>query len=110
MNNVKRPDLSVAYNHVKVPSPYTAGVSQGILSQSMPMAAMFMKNKFLAWFAVISMLHYYLTGEVNESASADQSPLLKIVMSLVSLLVCYMGLALPQPPAIPRAPPKSGSE
>ncbi|SCV01849.1 LAME_0G18910g1_1 [Lachancea meyersii CBS 8951] len=96
MNNCKRPDLIVNYKHVPAPKSAAAAASQGILAQSMPMAAMFMKNKFLAWFALLSTVHYALNGQGEESA-AEQSPLLKIMMSGVSLAVCYMNVVFPQP-------------
>lgn len=101
LNNVKRPDLSIPYKHVPVAKTSYSSSSQGILSQSMPMAAMFMKNKFLAWFALLTTFHYYLTAEPSESNSPEQSPIVKIGMSVVSLLVCYMGLALPQSVSVP---------
>ncbi|SCU80084.1 LAFA_0B07404g1_1 [Lachancea sp. 'fantastica'] len=96
MNNCKRPDLIVDYKHVPAPKSLTSSASQGILAQSMPMAAMFMKNKFLAWFAMLSTVHYALNGQGDEG-SADQAPLLKVVMSLVSIAVCYMNVIFPQP-------------
>ncbi|CAR23708.1 uncharacterized protein KLTH0E15312g [Lachancea thermotolerans CBS 6340] len=95
MNNCKRPDLAVAYTHVPAPKSSAAAASQGIISQSMPMAAMFMKNKFLAWFGLLSSVHYCLTADAE--SSGDQSPVLKLVMALVSLGVCYMNLVFPQP-------------
>lgn len=61
----------------------------------MPMAAMFMRNKFLAWFALLSTVHYALTTEPD--ANADQSAVVKVLMSLVSLAVCYINVAFPQP-------------
>ncbi|CEP60057.1 uncharacterized protein LALA0_S01e02058g [Lachancea lanzarotensis] len=95
MNNCKRPDLIVDYKHVPAPKSTASSASQGVLAQSMPMAAMFMKNKFLAWFAMLTTVHYALNG--GDEASADQGPLLKILMSAVSLGVCYMNVVFPQP-------------
>ncbi|SCU86031.1 LADA_0D11782g1_1 [Lachancea dasiensis] len=100
MNNCKRADLIVSYTHKVPPKASTSAASQGVLAQSMPMAAMFMKNKFLAWFALLTTVHYSLTAEADQS-SPDQSPILKLLLSAVSLAVCYMNLIFPQPTAAP---------
>ncbi|SCU82722.1 LANO_0B07316g1_1 [Lachancea nothofagi CBS 11611] len=101
MNNCKRPDLIVEFKYKPVPKSSVGAASQGIMAQSMPMAAMFMKNKFLAWFSLLLTVHYSLNGEADKK-SADQSPLLKILMAVVSLAVCYMNVVFPQPGPAPK--------
>ncbi|GAV53401.1 hypothetical protein ZYGR_0AI06850 [Zygosaccharomyces rouxii] len=101
---VKRSDLCVGYRHQLPPkSPYasSSGVS-GVVNQSTPMVAMFLKNKFLAWFALIQSFYAYLNFVADETSSnssnpTDQSPGIRVLMSLVGLFVCYMGLVFPQP-------------
>ncbi|BAO42646.1 uncharacterized protein YPR063C [Kluyveromyces marxianus] len=96
LNNVKRLDLAVTYNHVPAPkSLYTsASGSQGMLNQSMPMAAMFMRNKFLAWFSVLSTWHAILTA-MPDPATPGDSPLMKIGMALLALGTNYLNVLLP---------------
>lgn len=103
---VKRTDLCVGYKHQLPPkSPYASatGVS-GVVNQSTPMVAMFLKNKFLAWFALIQSFYAYLNFVADESSSpndqnpTDQSPGIRLVMSVVGLFVCYLGIVFPQPP------------
>ncbi|CDO92426.1 unnamed protein product [Kluyveromyces dobzhanskii CBS 2104] len=95
LNNVRRPDLVATYNHVPAPKGlYSSSASQGVLSQSMPMAAMFMKNKFLAWFAVLTTWHAFLTSHPDPANPTD-SPLMKIGMAVVAVGMNYMGLFLP---------------
>lgn len=108
----------IRYKHAVAPkSPYATntGVS-GIVNQSMPMVAMFLKNKFIGWFALIQSFHYYLntdpeaaTASSKPSSAMDQPPLMKILLSVIGLLVCYMNLVLPQPTTIP-LPTKDDAE
>ncbi|CAR27409.1 hypothetical protein ZYGR_0I06830 [Zygosaccharomyces rouxii] len=115
---VKRSDLSVIYKHQAPPkSPYASSSSvSGLVNQSTPMIAMFLKNKFLAWFALIQSFYAYLNFSPEETSSnssnpSDQSPGLRVAMSVIGLFVCYMGLVFPQPaPAsFSKAPDASAS-
>ncbi|AET38958.1 uncharacterized protein Ecym_3475 [Eremothecium cymbalariae DBVPG len=106
LHNVKRQDLAVGY-YKHIPAPDTTySSSQGLLSQSMPMLALFLRNKFLAWFSVVTAWHSFLTSDPNASSSAtssgDLGPVMKIVMGLMSVVVCYMGLVFPQ--TVPASP------
>lgn len=81
----------------------------------MPLVAMFLRNKFIAWFALIQSVHYYFNTDPEEAAAAsasskssmDQPPLMKVLLSVVGLFVCYMNLIIPQPPI---APAKASSD
>ncbi|CAI7402596.1 BEM_collapsed_G0058110.mRNA.1.CDS.1 [Saccharomyces cerevisiae] len=55
LNNVARPDLCVSYKKIAPPKGlYSATPSiSGVVNQSMPMAAIFLRNKFIAWFSLI---------------------------------------------------------
>lgn len=108
LNNVKRPDLAVTYKHVPAPkTAFSGSSSQGMINQSMPMAAMFMRNKFLAWFAVLTTWHSYLTSQPDPANPSD-SPLMRIGMALMALVINYMGLIFPgtQPPPLGSVPKK----
>lgn len=79
------------------------------------MVAMFLRNKFIAWFALIQSVHFYFNTDPEEAAasaassknSMDQPPLMRVLLSVVGLFVCYMHLVLPQPPSVP---PKAASK
>jgi hypothetical protein len=90
---VKREDLVVPYIHT--PLKADSG-SAGIVSQSMPMAAMFMRNKLLSWFSLISSIQSVL-NELNGEPVAEgaQSGVMRIGLGVLGLAVCYMELALP---------------
>ena len=89
----------------------------GLVQQSMPMAAIFLRNKFIAWFAVIQNFHYVLNTDYDELKLSsttkssdplsimDQSPMIRFFMSIAGLVACYLDMVFPQKPL----PPKDSS-
>lgn len=87
---------------------YNTGRNQslsGMLNQSMPLAAIFLRNKFLAWFAVLQGAHYLLNTDSEQAtrdASAkdptglDQSPMTRMFVAIAAVLVCYIDFIFPQ--------------
>ncbi|CAI4830180.1 CLN_G0056280.mRNA.1.CDS.1 [Saccharomyces cerevisiae] len=120
LNNVARPDLCVSYKKIAPPKglyPATPSIS-GVVNQSMPMAAIFLRNKFIAWFSLIQSVHYYLNTDEdiivaykeNKAPSPmDQPPAIKLFMSLIGLCVCYMNLVFPQQIAQPSSSGSKGN-
>ncbi|CAI4053588.1 hypothetical protein N7582_005759 [Saccharomyces uvarum] len=113
LNNVARPDLCVSYKKIAPPKGlYSATPSiSGVVNQSMPMAAIFLKNKFIAWFSLIQSLHFYLNTdedivaaqkETKSASPMDQPPAIKLLMSIIGIGVCYMNLVFPQQLAPPK--------
>lgn len=70
-----------------------------MISQSLPMAAMFMRNKMLSWASVFLSVQSYLNEPVNKPESADtaaqQPPLLKLLFAIISLGTCYIDIIFP---------------
>ena len=92
--SVKREDLIVPYIHLKPVVEDNSSAS--FVSQSMPMAAMFMRNKLLSWFSIFSAvisLMYELHGVT--AADGSQSGYLRVITGVVGLGVCYMELVMP---------------
>ena len=89
----------------------------GLVQQSMPMAAIFLRNRFIAWFAVIQNFHYVLNTDYDELKLSsttkssdplsimDQSPMIRFFMSIAGLVACYLDMVFPQKPL----PPKDSS-
>ncbi|KAI5963020.1 uncharacterized protein KGF55_002812 [Candida pseudojiufengensis] len=89
-----RAELVVPYRHVPAKARKDAG---NIISQSLPMAAMFMKNKMLSWAALFLSIQSYLNEPINKEAEdGAQPPILKIVFALVAVLTCYIDVIFPQ--------------
>lgn len=67
-----------------------------MIAQSLPMAAMFMRNKLLSWSALFLAIQSYLNDPINAERDADaQPPFLRIVFAIVSLFTCYIDLFFP---------------
>lgn len=89
--------LTISYKHV--PAKPRGEVS-GVIGQSLPMAAMFMRNKMLSWAAVFIAIQSYLNQPDNKPAddkdsSAEQPPLLRILFAVISMATCYVDLLFP---------------
>lgn len=96
--------LTFRYHHFAAKPRAEAG---SMISQTLPMAAMFMRNKIMSWSAVFLALQSYLSEPINkpeENAQAgSQPPLLRVAFSLISLLTCYLDLFFPSTnPALKR--------
>lgn len=90
---VKREDLVVPYVHVPLEAESTAN---GIVQQTMPMAAMFMKNKLLSWFSLFSAVQAVLSEWSGVPVPEGGQPAyLRVLLGLVGLGVCYMELVWP---------------
>lgn len=67
-----------------------------MVAQSLPMAAMFMRNKLLSWAALFLAIQSYLNEPINAERAADaQPPFLRILFAFVSLGTCYLDLFFP---------------
>ncbi|CCK71486.1 uncharacterized protein KNAG_0H00700 [Huiozyma naganishii CBS 8797] len=106
-----RQDLVTRYTHVFPPHGMYASTQSvsGLLNQSMPMAAIFLRNKFVGWFALIQSIHYFLNTSEEEISLAtakeaqdkknenplEKYPVLKVALSFIGLCVCYLELVFP---------------
>ncbi|PBP17129.1 hypothetical protein BUE80_DR012137 [Diplocarpon rosae] len=74
----------------------------GTLGSTLPMAAMFTRNKFIGWASVVLAIQNWL-GEGSESkSSASQPAYFSVGMGLMALVVTYLPMFLP-PPHVPGA-------
>ncbi|KAH3902967.1 uncharacterized protein SCDLUD_000567 [Saccharomycodes ludwigii] len=86
--------LAVQYRH-RPAKKLDINPSQGLLTNSLPMAAMFMRNKFLAWFSLFTTWHYFLTTpsiSTKDTKNPQDATSFKLVASIVSIVVCYMDM------------------
>ncbi|KAL6942123.1 hypothetical protein ACO0QE_003289 [Hanseniaspora vineae] len=89
-----RKDLAVKYVHKKAPVLDNT-LGQGVLTQYMPLLAMFLRNKYLAWFSLITQSYYYLTTPSDLPGSKDSLDLPRILMCVSSIVFCYIDLVFP---------------
>ncbi|KYK59931.1 uncharacterized protein DCS_01065 [Drechmeria coniospora] len=91
--DMRRPDLIVPYQEPTTSSAKADFAST--LSSTMPMAAMFTRNRFVGWAAVIFSIQSWL-GESEEAKKSSSTPgVFSVVMSVMALAVTYMPLFLP---------------
>ncbi|RLV96555.1 Uncharacterized protein JA1_000047 [Spathaspora sp. JA1] len=90
-------ELVVPYKHV--PAKPRNDNATSVMAQSLPMAAMFMRNKVLSWSSVFIAVQAWLNEPINappkENEGAQQPALLKVTFALVALLTCYMDVVFP---------------
>ncbi|KAK6460736.1 hypothetical protein DFJ63DRAFT_337489 [Scheffersomyces coipomensis] len=90
-----RQDLVVPFRH----APAAArGDASSMISQTLPMAAMFMRNKMLSWAAVFLAIQAFLNEPVNvikKEGDTSQPPALRIGFALISLVTCYIDIFFP---------------
>ncbi|KAK3994969.1 protein Asterix [Cladorrhinum sp. PSN332] len=93
--DVRRPDLIVPYQE---PAPRSdGGEFQSTLSSTLPMAAIFMRNRYVGWAAVVFSVQTWL-GESEETKKSNSSPgYFSVGMSIMSLIVTYLPLFMPPP-------------
>ncbi|KAH8589181.1 hypothetical protein B0O99DRAFT_637431 [Bisporella sp. PMI_857] len=95
----RRPDLIVPYQAPA--SKDNSSDFSGTLGSTLPMAAMFTRNKFVGWASVVFSIQSWL-GEGSEAKSSGQPAYFAVGMSLMSLVVTYLPMFLPPPPNLNR--------
>ncbi|RFU34490.1 hypothetical protein B7463_g1855, partial [Scytalidium lignicola] len=109
--DMRRSDLIIPY---QAPPPKDgAGDFSGTLSNSMPMAAMFMRNRMIGWASVVMSIQNWLSESEESRASSSQPAIFSVGMAFLALVVTYLPMFLPPPgspvavksPATPSAVP-----
>ncbi|KAK4102249.1 hypothetical protein N658DRAFT_469826 [Parathielavia hyrcaniae] len=92
--DMRQPDLIIPYQE---PAPKGDNVEfQTTLASTLPMAAVFMRNKYVGWSAVAFSIQSWL-GESEETKKSTGTPgYFNVGMAVSSLLVTYLPLFLPQ--------------
>ncbi|KFG77494.1 hypothetical protein MANI_122627 [Metarhizium anisopliae] len=91
--DMRRPDLIVPYQEPAASSD-KADFSSTI-SSTLPMAAMFTRNRYIGWAAVVFTIQNWL-GESEETTKNSSTPgVFSVLMSVMALGVTYMPLFLP---------------
>ncbi|KAI1329913.1 hypothetical protein F5Y16DRAFT_364357 [Xylariaceae sp. FL0255] len=103
--DMRRADLAVPYQE---PPPAKENVEfSSTLSSTLPMAAIFTRNKFIGWASVVFSIQSWL-GESEATTQNTSTPgYFNVGMSIMSLAVTYLPLFLPPTasPASRVAPP-----
>ncbi|KAK9366965.1 hypothetical protein V1509DRAFT_627842 [Lipomyces kononenkoae] len=91
-NSKKRANLCVPYVPIEIKSREDVS---SMISSTLPMVAMFLRNKLIGWSALLVTIQSWLNESEASNKDATQPGWLKVLMSFVGLLVCYMDLVVP---------------
>ncbi|KAI1818617.1 hypothetical protein GGS20DRAFT_195914 [Poronia punctata] len=104
--DMRRADLIVPYQEPPASSSSESPEFSSTLSSTMPMAAIFTRNKYIGWAAVVFSMQSWL-GESEAASQNSSTPgYFSVGMSILSLLVTYLPIFMPPVPgqAQPAAP------
>ncbi|QPH18818.1 hypothetical protein C2857_003918 [Epichloe festucae Fl1] len=91
--DMRRADLIVPYQEPAASSDKTEFSST--ISSTLPMAAMFTRNRYIGWAAVVFTVQNWL-GESEDAKKKSSTPgILSVLMSAMALGVTYMPIFLP---------------
>ncbi|KAH6981841.1 hypothetical protein BGZ61DRAFT_475275 [Ilyonectria robusta] len=89
----RRVDLVIPYQEPKAKSDTTDFSST--MATTLPMAAMFTRNKFIGWAAVVFSIQSWL-GESEDAKKNSTTPgYFSVGMSIMSLAITYLPMFLP---------------
>ncbi|EXJ54450.1 hypothetical protein A1O7_09790 [Cladophialophora yegresii CBS 114405] len=107
--DMRRADLIIPYTE---PKDEKASDFSSTITSTMPMAAMFTRNRMLGWFSLMTALLNWLGETPAQRSSPSGTPgYLSFGMALLAVGVTYMPLFLPPPPNArgPAAAPPAAS-
>ncbi|KAI7694798.1 hypothetical protein KC353_g18062, partial [Hortaea werneckii] len=93
LKDMRRDDLIVPYAEPEKDKENND--MQSTMASTLPMAAMFTRNKLIGWTAVLFSIQGWLSETPDQRANASTPGYFSVGMALLSLGVAYMPLFLP---------------
>ncbi|KAF2034409.1 hypothetical protein EK21DRAFT_108031 [Setomelanomma holmii] len=97
--DMRRPDLIVPF--AEPAKKESDGDMSSTMASTLPMAAIFTRNKMIGWVAVVFAIQSWLAESPEQKRTSSTPAYFQVGMSLMSLLVSYSSLILPPPPGRP---------
>ncbi|KAJ5460150.1 uncharacterized protein N7458_001702 [Penicillium daleae] len=91
--DMRRADLAIPY--VDPPKSTNDADMSSTMSSTMPMAAMFMRNRMIGWVSFVFSLQTWLAESPEQKKNAATPAYMSVFMSLMALAVTYFPLFLP---------------
>ncbi|WPH01429.1 Hypothetical protein R9X50_00427500 [Acrodontium crateriforme] len=91
--DMRRNDLIVPYMAPK--EDKDSSDIQSTMASTLPMAAIFTRNKMIGWTSVIVALQQWLSETSTQKANASSPAYLSVGMALLSVAVSYLPLFMP---------------
>ncbi|KAK4216605.1 protein Asterix [Rhypophila decipiens] len=94
--DMRRPDLIIPYQEPAAKGE--TGDLQSTIASTLPMAAIFMRNRYVGWAAFVFSIQSWL-GESEDSKKSSSTPgYFSVGMAFMSLIVTYLPIFLPPQP------------
>ncbi|KAI9885399.1 MAG: Eukaryotic translation initiation factor eIF-1 [Watsoniomyces obsoletus] len=93
--DMRREDLVVPY--MTPPKKESEGDLSALIATTLPMAALFTRNKVMGWSAVLFAVQHWLSESPEQRATATQPAYLSVGLSLMALTVTYFQMFFPPP-------------
>ncbi|KAI1260355.1 hypothetical protein F5Y18DRAFT_432306 [Xylariaceae sp. FL1019] len=97
--DMRRPDLVVPYQ--EPPKTTDAVEFSSTLSSTLPMAAIFTRNKFIGWASLVFSIQSWLGESEATTANTSTPGYFTVGMSFMALLATYLPIFLPTPGKMP---------
>ncbi|KAF2245084.1 hypothetical protein BU26DRAFT_462877 [Trematosphaeria pertusa] len=94
--DMRRADLIVPY--AEPAKDKSEGDMASTMASTLPMAAIFTRNKMVGWVAVVFALQSWLAESPEQKRTSTTPAYFSVGMAFMSLLVGYIPLFLPPPP------------
>ncbi|KAJ0422108.1 hypothetical protein BJY00DRAFT_280916 [Aspergillus carlsbadensis] len=91
-------DRILAIPYVDPPKDKNDADMTGAMSSTMPMAAMFTRNRMIGWVAFVFSLQSWLGETAEQKKTATTPAYMSVLMSLMALAVTYLPIFLPPQP------------
>merc|ERR1712144_112124 len=98
--DMRRADLIIPFQ--MPPAKESASDLSGTLGSTLPMAAMFTRNKFVGWASVVLAIQNWLGESAEAKRTSSQPAYFSVGMGIMALVVTYLPMFLP-PPGVPGA-------
>ncbi|ODV86329.1 hypothetical protein CANARDRAFT_22230 [[Candida] arabinofermentans NRRL YB-2248] len=93
VKDVKRAELVKPYVHIPPPAKT---VASNFVGQNLPMVAMFLRNKPMAWACAFLAIQGYLNAPLIAAPNDDSTPAyFKIIFAVIALGASYVDLFFP---------------
>ncbi|KAI1824375.1 hypothetical protein F4861DRAFT_268022 [Xylaria intraflava] len=102
--DMRRPDLIVPYQEPPVGKSGDNPEFASTLSSTMPMAAIFTRNKYIGWASVVFSMQSWLGESEATTQTAGTPGYFSVGMSIMALFVTYLPIFMPPTPNPARAP------
>lgn len=91
--DMRRADLAIPY--VDPPKSTSEADMSSTMSSTMPMAAMFTRNRMIGWVSFVFSLQSWLSESPEQKKNASTPAYMSVMMSLMALVVTYFPMFLP---------------